>query len=176
MQKFKTINGGYIMQVAESVQGKALGMLNFGNRIADIAQAVSMGVISIGQPGTIAATYYTVSYKIVARYMRELTDDPPPMDIEIKELGTEKPMFQCKDEIHALETLHDLLITQDISFVKIETKHPVFWYKEEIYVLEILIDLLIEKDITFITKTGDGSGENPFIILQWERETKECAR
>ncbi len=163
------------MQVAESVQSKTIGMLNLGNKMADIAQAVSKGVIRTGQPGTIAVAYDTVAYKIVARYMREVADDPPPTDIKIKEIGTEHPVFICKEKMYALETLLDVLIKQNITFVQVETKHPVFWYKEEIYVLEVLVDLLIEKNMTFITKIGDGSEENPIVILKWEREYRTCA-
>lgn len=163
------------MQVAESVQTKTIGICNLKSKMADIAQAVSKGAIRTGQPGTIAVAYDTVEYKIVARYMREVADDPPPTDIKIKEIGTERPVFVCKEKTYALETLRNVLINQNITFVQVETKHPVFWYKEEIYVLGILVDLLIEKNLIFITKTGDGSEENPIIILKWERECRTCA-
>lgn len=164
------------MLAAETIQNGINGFLNLRNRMADIAQAVSIGPMRKGDPGSIAVEYDTEDCKIIARYAPKATEDPPPTEIEIKGIGTQKPEFQCKDKIYALETLPVELIRQRISSVRVETQHAVFWHKEEVYVLEILLYLLTKKNITFTTKTGDGSGENPIIILRWERETKEQAR
>jgi hypothetical protein len=66
-------------------------------------------------------------------------------------------------------------VTDPPPRIDIETKHPVFWDKAEIQRLEILLDLLIEENKRFVTKAGDGSGENPIVILRWEREFRTCA-
>lgn len=66
--------------------------------------------------------------------------------------------------------------TEPPPIADIETKRRVFWDKDSMDRLQFLLTGLVDKDRPFITKTGDGSGESPVIILKWEREKVEYAR
>jgi len=56
--------------------------------------------------------------------------------------------------------------------VDISTERRVFWNNELLEKIKVLLVGLIEENKSFVSKTGDGSGENPIIILKWERENR----
>lgn len=56
--------------------------------------------------------------------------------------------------------------------VDISTEHRVFWDNDSIESIKKFLTRLIREGKSFITRTGDGSGENPIIILKWERENR----
>lgn len=125
------------MEAAEAIQCQFVRMPNLKKNMADLVQAVSIGVMEKGLPGSRAVEYQYGIYRVTAKY-ENVTDPPHRADVE--------------------------------------TKHRVFWNKESLERLEILLDELIEEGKPFVSRTGDGSGENPLVTLKWEREIIAYAR
>ena len=125
------------MEATEAIQCQIVRMPNLKRNMTDLVQAVSIGVMEKGLPGSRAVEYQYGVYNVTAKY-ENVTGPPHRADVE--------------------------------------TKHRVFWDKESMNRLEILLQELIEENKPFVTRTGDGSGENPFITLKWEREIIAYAR